>query len=79
MKDNSTSSTSHLIVDTIAFHRLFMYELEKNKRHKTDPCSTLKKTEKKIRRCIIPLSQTNTKLTKNDILGFILVALRLRK
>ena len=79
MKDNNTSFTSCLIVDTISFHRLFLCKLIKNKKHKIDPCSTLKKTEKKIRRCIIPLSQKNTKLTKNDILGFILVALRLRK
>ena len=46
IKNNNTSFTSCLIVDTISFHRLFLCKLIKNKKHKIDPCSTLKKTEK---------------------------------
>ena len=52
MKDNSTLSTSCLIVNTISFDRLFMCKLIRT----NDSGSILKKTEKnKIRKFILTL------------------------
>ena len=57
MKDNNTSSTKLFDSGYYIIWQVVHVQITKNKWHKIDPCSTLKKTKNnKIRKCILSLS-----------------------